>query len=149
MIIGDGELRDELNDLVKKLNLEERVIFKKSVPNNEIQDYYNSADVFVLPYDPNVEGLPIPVLEAMASKLPIIIPYPIPELSDGLENAVSFTEIEPESIREEIFRIINDPEYSNILATNALKKSHEFDGKVSETREEEIYKELLIKQEKS
>ena len=149
MIIGYGELRDELTELVKKLKIEKKVIFKKMVPNNKIQDYYNSADVFVLPYNPNIEGLPIPVLEAMASKLPVIIPHPIPGLSDGLENAVSFTKIEPKSIEKEISRIINDPEYSNMLATNALKKSDEFDGEISESREEEIYKELLINQEKS
>lgn len=149
IIIGDGELRNELYELIKKLNLEKKIILKKSVPNNEIQDYYNSADLFVLPYNPNIEGLPIPVLEAMASKLPIIIPHPITGLSDGLENAVSFTKIEPKSIEKEISKIINDHEYSNRLATNALKKSYEFDGEVSESREKEIYQELLMNQEKS
>ncbi len=149
MIIGDGELNNELKELVKNLKIDKKVIFKKTVPNNEIQDYYNSADLFVLPYNPEIEGLPIPVLEAMASKLPIIVPYPISGLSDGLEGAVSFTEIESKAIEKEISKILNDTKYSDILSENAFKKSLEFDGEISESREEKIYEELLKNNKKS
>ena len=66
-IIGDGELLYSLQKMVKELSVENKVSFIKSVNNNEIQTYYQSADIFALAYDPKIEGVPIPVLEALAS----------------------------------------------------------------------------------
>jgi len=143
MIIGDGELYDSLKNLVIELNMNSKVIFKKSVPNKEIQDYYKTADIFVLAYDPEVEGVPIPVLEAMAAGLPIIITKPIPKLSDGLENAVFFAELEPRSFASQIKKLIENIKIREELSEKAREKSLEFDGEITERRESEIYKELL------
>lgn len=143
MMIGDGELYDSLNNLVTELNIENKVIFKKSVPNKEIQNFYKTADIFILCYEPDVEGVPIPVLEAMAAGLPAIITKPIPGLSDGLEESVSFTELNPESIKKEISKLIDDNDYLVNLSQKAQEKSLQFDGNVSEKRESDIYKELL------
>ena len=142
-IIGDGESYDSLVQLSKDLNIKNKIIFKKSVPNDEIQNYYKSADLFVLVYNSEVEGLPIPVLEAMATGLPIIISAPVKNLSDGLENSVEFSKIDPETLCTKIKKLLNDKEYSKKLANAALKKSFEFDGKNTEQRESEIYEELL------
>ena len=142
-IIGDGESYDFLVKLTKNLNIENKVIFKKSVPNDEIQNYYKSADLFVLVYNPEVEGLPIPVLEAMATGLPIIISNPVKNLSDGLENSVEFSKINPETLYTKIKKLLEDKNYSKKLADNAMTKSLEFDGENTEKRESEIYQELL------
>jgi glycosyltransferase involved in cell wall biosynthesis len=143
MMIGDGELSDSLKNLVTKLNIENKVIFKKSVPNNEIQNFYKSADIFILCYEPDVEGVPIPVLEAMAAGLPVIITKPISGLSDGLEKSVAFTELDPKSIKNEIMKLIEDRDYLVDLSHKAQEKSVQFDGKVTEKRESNIYMELL------
>ena len=143
MIIGDGEMYNSLNKLVSELHIENKVIFKKSVPNNKIQDYYKTADIFILCYEPDVEGVPIPVLEAMAAGLPAIITKPISGLSDGLEESVSFTELNHKSIKKEITKLIEDDVYLKNLSQKAQKKSSEFDGNVTEKREAQIYMELL------
>ena len=142
-IIGDGEQRQYLKDLVKELQIEDKVTFILTIPNSEIQDYYKSSDLFALAYDPEIEGLPIPVLEAMASGLPIVISKPVSGLSDGLEGVVSFSDIEPSSFALEIKKILEDKGYAKKLSDNALIKSKEFDGKIMEEREATIYKELL------
>jgi len=143
LIIGDGELKETLLSLVKKLGIEKKVIFKNSVPNEQIQDYYKSADLFALAYDPNIEGLPIPVLEAMASGLPLVISRPIPNISDGLEGAASFSDIEPESFSIAIKKILENASYTKELAKKAQIKSLEFDGSNIEQREAQIYQDLL------
>lgn len=143
LIIGSGEQQKKLKDLVTELNLKNKIIFKNSVPNEKIQDYYKSADLFALAYDPEVEGVPIPVLEAMASGLPVVISKPKPELSDGLEGAVAFSEPNPESFSSEIEKILKDKSYAEKLRKSAQVKSTDFDGKNTEKREAEIYKELV------
>lgn len=147
-IIGDGELKESLKKVVLQYDLENKVIFKESVPNNQIQDYYKSADVFVLAYNPEIEGLPIPVIEALASGLPIIIPKPIEGLSDGLDDCVCFSRLDSESFGNTIKEILNDKEFSQKLSEKAIEKSKEFDGMKIEEREAEIYREL-IKMKKS
>ena len=142
-IIGDGELRNELGNLVKDLGIEDKVNFITSVPNDEIQDYYHTSDIFALAYDPEIEGVPIPVLEALASGMPIIIPKPVKGLSDGLDDSVLFAELTPESFEEQFVRILKDEEKREELCKNALNKSTDFSIDKIENREKEIYQELL------
>jgi glycosyltransferase involved in cell wall biosynthesis len=142
-IIGDGEEYDNLVNLVKELKIEEKVKFIKSVPNSEIQNYYKSADIFVSPYNSEIEGLPIPVLEAMATGLPIIISEPVKGLSDGLDDTVIFSKINPKLLSEKIERVFNEPKLLKELSEKSLKKSKEFDGEKIEKREAEIYQELI------
>ena len=68
LIVGDGELRTEIQKLVFKLNLEDNIILTGHV--KEIHKIYGIIDVFV-----NTslwEGLPYVFLEAMKYKKPII-----------------------------------------------------------------------------
>ena len=68
VVAGEGELRGELESLIKEYGLEGCV----SMPGlcHDIEDRLNSADVFVQSSD--YEGLPISGLEAMACGLPVI-----------------------------------------------------------------------------
>jgi len=143
LIIGNGEMYDELNLLIKKIKVENKVIIKKSVPNLEIQKYYKSADVFALAYDPKLEGLPIPVIEGMASGLPIVIPYPVEGFSDGLEKVALFANRIPSSFTFNINKILNDSNLHQDLSKKSLLKAKDFDKTIIEKREAQIYSELL------
>lgn len=65
VIIGDGEQRNHIERLKNK-----RIILAGFKPNNEIPDYLNSADLFVIPS--LYEATSIACLEAMACGLPIV-----------------------------------------------------------------------------
>ena len=67
-IVGDGKLRKKIEDKIRELGLEEKVILRGIRKN--ISKELNNASVFVLSSE--YEGLPLSVLEAMASGLPII-----------------------------------------------------------------------------
>ncbi|MGE7693582.1 glycosyltransferase [Lysinibacillus sp. NPDC094177] len=67
-ILGDGELRLDIEKQIKELGLEEKVILKGVVSN--VAEELNKADVYIM--TSNYEGLPLSVLEAMASGLPIV-----------------------------------------------------------------------------
>lgn len=68
MLVGGGELQSQLEQLSSELGISDAVKFVGEVSN--VEDYLAKADVFVLSSD--YEGLPLSVLEAMASGLPII-----------------------------------------------------------------------------
>ena len=67
-LVGDGERIQECRQLVKNLNLEDKIIFWGNCSN--IYAMLKEADVFVLSSDS--EAMPISILEAMACSLPII-----------------------------------------------------------------------------
>jgi glycosyltransferase involved in cell wall biosynthesis len=67
--VGDGPLRDSLKFKVESLKLEDTIIFLGNVDN--IADYLNASDIFVLPSFS--EGLSIALMEAMLMGLPCIV----------------------------------------------------------------------------
>ena len=68
VICGEGPLKDELRRLATDLKIEDRVILTGYTAN--VRDYYKMADYFVFPS--HREGLPVALMEAMASGLPCI-----------------------------------------------------------------------------
>jgi glycosyltransferase involved in cell wall biosynthesis len=145
MIIGNGEQYQELMDLIKNLNLENKVTIKKSVPNDQIQNYYKSAKIFALAYNPELEALPIPVIEAMATGLPIIIPHPKEGFSEGLEGIAIFSKNDEKSFEKNIKTILDNKNLQEEISKKSLQKSKEFDESKIEAREAQIYAELIKK----
>jgi len=145
LIIGKGELYEDITHLIKKFKMEEKITIIESVQHNQIQDYYRSAQFFALAYNPEVEGLPMPVMEAMASGLPVVIPYPKKGYSEGLEDVAIFSELNPKSFSNNFQRLLKDERLRNEYAEKSIKKARDFDSKKIEEREAQIYSELLEK----
>lgn len=68
MIIGDGELREELVKKVKDTGLEEQVIFTGW--KTDLNEIYSSLDAATL--TSKNEGLPVTLIEALASGIPVV-----------------------------------------------------------------------------
>jgi colanic acid/amylovoran biosynthesis glycosyltransferase len=69
-IVGDGPELPALRELARRLGVEGSVSFEGAVGQDEIRRYYERADVFALPSF--AEGLPVVLIEAMASGLPVV-----------------------------------------------------------------------------
>lgn len=70
LIIGDGPDMDSFKEQVKKLKIEDNVIFTGKVPWDEIHKYYQIPQVFVTASHTETQGLTL--LEAMAASVPVI-----------------------------------------------------------------------------
>jgi len=81
-VVGDGELRGELERLTARLRLESRVRFLGELPKQEVAELMRAADLFVLPS--LAENLPVVLIEAQASGLPAVATRVggVPELLD-------------------------------------------------------------------
>jgi glycosyltransferase involved in cell wall biosynthesis len=68
--IGDGSLKNVLQERSKKLGISEKVNFLGSLPNDQVRNWMQQAKLFVLPS--LSEGLGVVLLEAMACGTPCI-----------------------------------------------------------------------------
>ena len=78
LVVGEGPLGKKLFKLVKKLGLEDNVIFTGRVSYEELPKYFRVGDIFAMPartrnFGLEVEGLGIVYLEASATGLPVIV----------------------------------------------------------------------------
>lgn len=78
LIVGDGELRNKLQEQVNRLGIQKNVIFTGARFNTE--DYYQAMDVFAFPS--LWEGLGIVAIEAQCSGLKCVVSERVPEKVD-------------------------------------------------------------------
>lgn len=81
VIAGDGQDKERLKNKVVALGLHDKVIFTGFVSEDEKEDHYRLADVFVMPG--RGEGFGIVYLEAMACGIPVVA-----SKADGSRDAV-------------------------------------------------------------
>lgn len=68
LLVGDGEMRSEIEEKIKKLELTDSVIFAGM--QREPEKYLSAMDIFVFPSI--WEGMPLSMIEAQASGLPCL-----------------------------------------------------------------------------
>jgi glycosyltransferase involved in cell wall biosynthesis len=120
LIVGDGPLRKQLEQKVSNLGLTDSVVltgFRKDIP-----ELLSLIDVFVLPSIK--EGLPIVLLEAMASKKPVIASRvgAIPKVVKHNETGILVEPRDFFALKDAIIKLIDNPEKANYLALEGYKK---------------------------
>lgn len=75
LLVGDGELRDEINREIITNNIENRVILAGKVMDTE--NYYGLIDVMVIPS--LYEGLSLTTIESQVAGIPVVASEAIPE----------------------------------------------------------------------
>lgn len=121
LLVGDGSMRDELQELVNKYNLNDKVVFAGI--RKDINNMLNCMDVFVFPSI--FEGLGMVLLEAQASGIPCVVSdviQPEVDLGLGLINKLSLND----NIQSWINKIL-EVQSKKILDKDLIMKS--FDDK--------------------
>ena len=70
VLIGDGELRPDLEKVIRHAGLSKLVRFEGWKPNAELVEYLNAADLLVVPS--RNEGAPIAIMESLACGTPVV-----------------------------------------------------------------------------
>ncbi|MBU1180227.1 glycosyltransferase family 4 protein [Patescibacteria group bacterium] len=111
VIAGDGEYKEKLEELVRELKLENKVIFLGKVPEKELPNLYSGCDIFVLPAQPskdNWEGFGMVCLEAAYFAKPCIVTN-VGGLPEAVEdNATGFVVHDDEELGARIIELLKD-----------------------------------------
>lgn len=129
-LVGDGPDRARLESLTDQLGLRPHITFAGNIGQNAIHTYYQRAHLFVLPSF--AEGLPVVLIEAMASGVPVISTRiaGIPEL---IEHNVEGLLVRPgrvDCLRNAIQQLLSDKTRAHAFAHAARAKVESaFDGR--------------------
>lgn len=99
-LVGSGPMQKELEELVKEYNLQGKVEFHSNVNDEELIEYFQRCDVFVLPSIARSEAFGLVQIEAMSFGKPVIntrLASGVPYVS--LDQVTGVT-VEPENVQE-------------------------------------------------
>lgn len=136
-LLGEGELREEMEQLAKRLQIESSVEFAGLQSN--VYPWLHNADVFILPS--KFEGMPMTLIEAMGTGLPIIASAVggVPDMLTDGKNALL---IRPESTElcKALEKLYKAADVRKQLGTEAKEKSVAFSNDSMAKQYIEIYK---------
>lgn len=140
-LIGDGTLFEECKKEVINYGIEENVIFHGIIDN--VYPLLNRSDCFILPS--LYEGMPISLIEAMGTGLPIIASN-VGGIPDMIKNEISGIIIEPNEIDlfNSMRRIITNSKFRECIGSKALEDSMKFSVQEMTRNYVKIYKDLII-----
>jgi glycosyltransferase involved in cell wall biosynthesis len=123
VIVGDGPYRGTLERLARDLGIERNVSFDGT--RTDMPNVYNSFDIFVLPS--LEEGLPLTVLEALASQCPVVATAvgAIPEVIVTGQTGILIRPGEIDELAGAIRSLLVDSELRWRLGENGLALIHE------------------------
>ena len=141
LIVGDGPARMELEELARKLEVAEHVVFTGMVSPGEVQDYYQLGDLFVSASTSETQGLTY--IEAAANGLPLLCRQDdcLTDVLQEGENGYEYTCAE-EFLRA-IDTVLEDPQWRAAAGRRSQEIAASFDKKAFAEAVESIYESVL------
>lgn len=124
VICGRGPLMDAHKELAKELGVGDRVVLTGY--RTDVADFYKMADVFLFPSFR--EGLPVSVMEAMASGLPIIATS-IRGSSDIVKESINGKLLKPDDVDgfANVIEAFRNKELLNSIAKTNAQEAGKYD----------------------
>ena len=128
-----------LSDFARSLGVEDRIHFMGWASRQQLSDYLDSSDLYVMPT--TSEGLPRVIIEAMAKGLPCIT-TPVsgnPELITG-HFLVDYNDIS--TLADRIEELKNDKKLYELTSSDNFSRSLQYEESILEKRRDEFYTQL-------
>lgn len=136
LIVGDGPLKKQLEELTNGLQLQEGIIFAGSKPHEQLPSYFASADIFIGPSivaeSGDSEGFGLVFAEAMSCGTPVIA-SDLPAVRDiVIDGKTGFLVRQKDStqIAERIIDVLSTVDALDLMRTTArdhIVKNFEWD----------------------
>ena len=119
-VIGDGPVHSELRELARGLALDDRILFRAAMPNDELCASLADYDIFAGHSD--YCEIPKAVLEPLLTGLPVVMNRragtPVPEFEDDI---VVLVENSSQAYREALSRLIENDAVREALGRRAYR----------------------------
>ena len=117
-LVGGGDGRDVVERQVAELGLTDRVHFAGRRSRAEVRQHLADASIFVLPSF--AEGVPVVLMEAMASGVPVIATNVggVSELIEHQRSGLLVAPSDAAALRDAIASLLDDPAFADRLAAN-------------------------------
>jgi glycosyltransferase involved in cell wall biosynthesis len=140
VILGDGPLRDDLEQLKSQLGLDGRAVLAGYRPNSEVPRFLRAATLLAMPSD--YEGLPVTHVEAMFCGLPAVISEHVPSIEIASECSLVCT-TEPESIAARLVELLSNPSRCTEMSVSAKRLAEKYTMTRYVARLKDVYRNLL------
>ncbi len=123
LIVGDGLMRGEFQEYVKKNKLEDCVKFVGKKPHQDIPQFVGVMDIGLMP-NSNDYGSPMKIFEYMAMGKVVVAPElpTITEVIDNRKDGILFPALDVEKFAGEIADLSKDSEKRRRIGTAAYQK---------------------------
>jgi glycosyltransferase involved in cell wall biosynthesis len=147
-LVGNEQVAGDIQQLkmeVMDAGCEQFVHIQPAVSGADRIDLFRSADIFI--YPSHYEGMPMAVIEAMASGLPIIATQVggLPDLVFPGANGILVPVGQPDRMANAIHQLVTDPQMRRSMQADSFRLAQEnFDIEKLVTRLLEIYQTLML-----
>jgi glycosyltransferase involved in cell wall biosynthesis len=141
LVVGDGPMRAEVEQLAKELGLAERLILTGL--RRDVPELLAAMDIFAL--SSLWEGLPRVLPQAMASGLPVVATATdgsVEAVADGV-NGFLVPPGQPDMMADALIRLLRDPEQAKWMGEAGRARVAEFDVRTMVAQIDQLYQELL------
>jgi glycosyltransferase involved in cell wall biosynthesis len=141
LIVGEGELRGELESLIRELRMQDRILLTGF--RSDALAILASFDLFVL--SSYLEGLCTSIMDAQALGVPVVATDTggVPDLVQHEHTGLLSPPRRPEALAGEILRLLREPGLRDRCVANARKRSSEYDFHHMVRRTAEAYRHVL------
>lgn len=139
-VVGDGSMREEYEELVKKLNLIENIKFWGRLNGERLAEKYKKSHLFVSAS--TKESFSMVILEAMSSSLPVIA-FDVGSTSQMIEDGVNgylLSCANKKMMTEKIYELLTDKEKAQKFGESGRKK---VEDKFTWSKKYTEYKEVI------
>ncbi len=142
LFAGDGPEQAAIQAELSKHGMAQKCTFLGNVPNEEMPDVYNAADLSVLPS--HMEATSITGLESLSSALPLVGTNVggIPELIRSGENGFLVPPHSPEDLGQAIRKAVSDRDHLKEMGLRSVKIAKAYEWPNIASRTLEIYRSL-------
>lgn len=155
LLLGRGELKDEILQKAEEKGIKDRIILVESVPHHEVADYINLMSTLILPSETTYKFKTLTsvgwkeqfghvIIEAMACKVPVIgsdsgeIPYVIGDAG------LIFPEGNVEELANRLEQLIDNPDFTeNIAQMGYAKAMAQYTNIALAKQQLEFYQQLV------